>query len=598
MAIVTKTFTTTCYPDLLDAINDDVAISPLCEQIIDLGTGDSEFHFNGTLSGAEESALDSLLGSWICPLPTPSSFQPYSGYFNIGTNPSTVVVTGVGFKPAYIIFNMNNDIESVNSDSVSPDNSSDEQGSFGWGTGFAIDNGSSIQQQCQFWSASSSSINAHRNVSDTTNCIHIVASDQNGNKLSEAIGAVVSFDNDGFTLNFSTNTMNAGYVMQYIAFRSVDTLQGPPGANGQGEVIVQNNDVSVGTDFTTLNFEGSSVQSIVDEGSGKVTITLQGGGSGSETALPAVQVRRSAGLSDIPTAWTDLSFDVTDIQTDSSIIEHESTDDRIRIKEDGLYMLTYTMVCDDEVQTRIRINDIAVVAGSTHQAGDPNDVNDVKANNTTTVFVQLVSNDFVTVQVQAATSAENLDSGAIFTVTKMQGSKGDKGDPGGATVTVQENDSTVNAVSDTLNFEGNVAVVNEGGGKTTITITDSTPVFGAQFQQTSDETVSTTNSTTWQEKLKMTTTNLPSGTYRISWYCELNSTNGSTEVQAMVMLNDTIVLGFCGEEPDDAANIIPFCGFHYRSLSGINTIDIDFRRQQNGNNVSIRSARIELWRVS
>jgi hypothetical protein len=376
-------------------------------------------------------------------------------------------------------------------------------------------------------------------------------------------------------------------------------LVGPAGADGQGQVEIQDNDSSVGTNFTTLNFEGSSVQSIVDEGSGKVTLTLQGGGGGEFTdPLPTVQARRTTTI-EVPLSWTDLTFDTTDIENASTIVDHDNTNrDRVIVKEDGLYMLSYTMVCDDEVQTRIRVNDTTVVPGSTHQSGDPNDVNDVKANNTTTVFAELTVNDFLSVQIQAATSAENLDAGAIFTVTKMQGAKGDKGDAGGATVTVQEDDGTVNGTTDTLNFEGNVAVVNEGGGKTTVTITDSTPVFGSQFQEVVNESTSTTNSTTWQQHLRMTTTNLPSGTYRIGWYCELNSTSGSAQVDAQIQLNDTTNIAFCSEEPDDPANIIPFSGFQHRTLSGVNNIDMDYRRQQVGANVSIRFARFELWRVA
>ena len=598
MAIVTKTFTTTCYGDLRDAINANGSITPECWQIIDLGNGDCEFEFSSALSGGEDTALDGILSGWTCSVAAPTDVQPVTGYFNIGTSTGNVVETGVGFKPAYIIFNMNNDIESETSDDISPRNDSTEEGSYGWGQGFAVDNGSSIQQQSQFFYTSSNSVNAHRNFSDPINCIHLGSCNQNGDKLSEAIGAVTSFDSDGFTLNFTTNSMGAGYVMQYIAFPAVDTLVGPAGADGQGLIEVQNNDVSVSTEVANLNFEGSSVQSIVDEGSGKVTLTLQGGGGGEFTdPLPNVQARRTTGIS-VPLSWTDLTFDTTDVENDDTIVEH-TISDRITVKEDGLYMLTYTMVCDDEVQTRIRKNDTTVIPGSTHQAGDPNDVNDVKANNTTTVFAELTANDFLSVQIQAATSAENLDAGAIFTVTKMQGAKGDKGDTGsGGTIEIQEDDATVNGSSDTLNFEGNVAVVNEGSGKTTVTITDSTPVFGSQFQNVADETLSTTNSTTWQQKLRMSTTNLPSGTYRISWYCELNSTNGATQVDCMIQLNDTTNIAFCSEEPDDLANIIPFSGFQHRTLSGVNTIDMDYRRQQSGHNVSIRYARIELWRVA
>jgi len=56
---------------------------------------------------------------------------------------------------------------------------------------------------------------------------------------------------------------------------------------------------------------------------------------------------------------------------------------------------------------------------------------------------------------------------------KLQGATGEKGDTGaGSNIVIQENDSTIGTVTDTLNFEGSgiSSVVDEGGNKTTVTI--------------------------------------------------------------------------------------------------------------------------------
>lgn len=75
MAIVTKTFTTTCPGDLRDAINADGAISPECIQIVSEGGATTDFEFVSALSGAEDTALDALLAGWSCPVVTPDDVQ-------------------------------------------------------------------------------------------------------------------------------------------------------------------------------------------------------------------------------------------------------------------------------------------------------------------------------------------------------------------------------------------------------------------------------------------------------------------------------------------------------------------------------------------
>lgn len=145
--------------------------------------------------------------------------------------------------------------------------------------------------------------------------------------------------------------------------------------------------------------------------------------------LPSVTARRTTTLA-LPLAWDDLTFDTTPVENNTSVVEHDNTlTDRFTVKETGLYLISWSLVCDDEVQVRIRVNDTTVVAGPI-QAGDPNDVNDVLVVNTLTRTVSLTANDFLTVQVQAATSAETLQAGAVFSVVRLRGTKGDVGPQG------------------------------------------------------------------------------------------------------------------------------------------------------------------------
>lgn len=65
--IVTKTFTTICPGELADAIELNVAITPVLEQIIYTGGTTCDFYFATALLPAEDTELDSILASWVCP---------------------------------------------------------------------------------------------------------------------------------------------------------------------------------------------------------------------------------------------------------------------------------------------------------------------------------------------------------------------------------------------------------------------------------------------------------------------------------------------------------------------------------------------------
>jgi hypothetical protein len=71
MVFVNKNFTTFCPNDLLDAINSSSSISQQCLQIVN-NLSTSDFEFASNLSGADNTALDNLLNSWVCPVTSSS----------------------------------------------------------------------------------------------------------------------------------------------------------------------------------------------------------------------------------------------------------------------------------------------------------------------------------------------------------------------------------------------------------------------------------------------------------------------------------------------------------------------------------------------
>lgn len=141
-------------------------------------------------------------------------------------------VASIGFEPQMVTFALNNSVNVQNSSIQSPTNNFGQAGCFGWGSGFAFQDGASIVQQSQFVSASSASINAFRRCSSTTAAIRIESSDQNGNQIGLLLAPVISFDPSGFTINVTQNTFSSPLILQYEARPGVVSAQGPTGPTG------------------------------------------------------------------------------------------------------------------------------------------------------------------------------------------------------------------------------------------------------------------------------------------------------------------------------------------------------------------------------
>ena len=116
-----------------------------------------------------------------------------------------------------------------------------------------------------------------------------------------------------------------------------------------------------------------------------------------------------------------------------------------------------------------------------------------------------------------------------------------------------------------------------------------------ETEYATSEGVSSTTSSSYQQKLRLTTSSLVAGTYMIqySWEFDGDNEHGWSRAQ----LNDTTDLN---EDRYDSSQVdyIMISGFAIEALSGVNTIDIDFRANSGGDTMLIRRARIALWRIS
>lgn len=125
-------------------------------------------------------------------------------------------------------------------------------------------------------------------------------------------------------------------------------------------------------------------------------------------------------------------------------------------------------------------------------------------------------------------------------------------------------------------------------------------IFGSEYQTAESAAVSSTTSETFQQKLRLTTSSLTGGTYRVGWYYNWNHSDNKSSFASRVQIDDATTIHNHLEEPHEDApeQLQTVCGFYHGALSsGVHTIDIDYRTTDNGKTTSISNARIEFWRV-
>ena len=125
-------------------------------------------------------------------------------------------------------------------------------------------------------------------------------------------------------------------------------------------------------------------------------------------------------------------------------------------------------------------------------------------------------------------------------------------------------------------------------------------VYGSEYQLASDLTSTSTNSLTPVNKLTMTTTNLPAGTYKVTvhWLWGRNSASNSAAFD--VTLNGVTqgTMGTMLMEAGDTTDDRPETRIFYLSLSGVNTIVFRHWGESTSNSTTTSDATIELIRVA
>ena len=132
-------------------------------------------------------------------------------------------------------------------------------------------------------------------------------------------------------------------------------------------------------------------------------------------------------------------------------------------------------------------------------------------------------------------------------------------------------------------------------------------VFGRDAFDVSDAVVSTTPSTTFQDKINQTLT-LEGGRYRISYSYGWNHNSQATDFEARILVDSVVQGQIHKQEPKDSAGSFGTTGsdqrhivtrvFYINLTPGTHVLQLQFRTSNAGTASSIWDAMIEGWRVS
>ena len=165
----------------------------------------------------------------------------------------------------------------------------------------------------------------------------------------------------------------------------------------------------------------------------------------------------------------------------------------------------------------------------------------------------------------------------------------------------------------TSNLTASRTLVSDASGKVAVSTVTSAQlteiaarVYGTEYQLTQSAAAASTTSTAFQTKATMTTATLPAGTYKITVAYLWTQTSSEDFFSSQVTVGGTPIgsehYENVGRQSRNSSAVngstwIPTTRVFYQTISGVNTIALQYR-QQGGGTASIKNATIELIRVS
>ena len=124
------------------------------------------------------------------------------------------------------------------------------------------------------------------------------------------------------------------------------------------------------------------------------------------------------------------------------------------------------------------------------------------------------------------------------------------------------------------------------------------PLPGSGFEYAESLGNSTTSSSSYQEKLKLTTSLLDAGDYIVRWSAEFGNTKKDKKTKVRVQIDDVTTLTELTTSQFAINWYGPASGFAKVTLTNaIHEIDFDFK-QDGGNTAQIKNARLSIERIS
>ncbi|MBW2416824.1 MAG: hypothetical protein JRG76_20190 [Deltaproteobacteria bacterium] len=120
----------------------------------------------------------------------------------------------------------------------------------------------------------------------------------------------------------------------------------------------------------------------------------------------------------------------------------------------------------------------------------------------------------------------------------------------------------------------------------------------ADYQYASSESVSATTALVYQNKLSVTTADLPAGNYRIGYSLELTSSHRAGTSDFRIRVDGATTLTEASSNAPGSSNrFSTYGGFSIQPLAaGVHSIEVDFKANA-ANTASIRRARVEIYPV-
>jgi hypothetical protein len=220
-------------------------------------------------------------------------------------------------------------------------------------------------------------------------------------------------------------------------------------------------------------------------------------GPGAVESLATCQIRRTTDYS-VTTSYADVTFDTTDVETDTSVIQHnDSNTDDIDIKATGLYQITYSVHIDNaneqrEFRVRVRIDDSTVIDGSVGTCAGQASANwETTQTFSRTFVVNLTAGEKITLQMERDAGVGTPDdtvNDTLMVVTLLEGVVG----PTGPTANPYD-------VSDTYELTFDWAEVASADRTLSYVLDDADRTLTISGDSTIDQDVSSTGSPTFAD---------------------------------------------------------------------------------------------------